>query len=313
MRLLVLLLVGGAAALLIGPAGAGDAALVGSLRAPRVLAALGAGAALGLSGVAMQTVLRNPLADPYVLGMSGGASLGAALAAIGAVPVPPALAGGLGAWLAALLVGALAGGTGWGPDILTDAEEGGNERLLLVGVAVSMLAGALTTLVLQLAPEASGVRSALYWLAGGLGGASLVSATWTFVAAAGVGALAVGRTRDLDALLLGDATAATLGVPVPALRRSAIAAAAGLTGLVVAIGGSIGFCGLLAPHLARRVYGGRHARLVPGAMGIGALLLLAADTAARTVAAPRELPVGALTALVGAPWMLSLLRRRRAC
>ncbi|MFN7147149.1 MAG: iron chelate uptake ABC transporter family permease subunit, partial [Myxococcota bacterium] len=98
------------AALLVGPAGLGDAALVWELRAPRVLAALAAGAALGLSGVAMQTVLRNPLADPYILGMSGGASLGAVLAAVGALPVPPALSGAVGAWLAAMLVGALSGG-----------------------------------------------------------------------------------------------------------------------------------------------------------------------------------------------------------
>ncbi len=312
MKLAALVLVAAAGALLVGPAGLADASLVWELRAPRVLAAIAAGAALGMSGVAMQTVLRNPLADPYILGMSGGASLGAVLAAVGAIAVPPALAGAIGAWIAAVLVGALSGGAMRGA--LPPPQEGGSrDRLLLVGVAVSMLAGALTTVVLQLAPEAAGVRAALYWLAGGLGGATLRAAVVTLAAVALLGALAHAWGRDLDALLLGEDTAATLGVSVAALRRATVVSAAVLTGLVVALGGAIGFCGLLAPHLARRLYGATHNRLLPGAMGLGALLLLVADTAARTVAAPRELPVGALTALVGAPWMLVLLGRRAQC
>jgi iron complex transport system permease protein len=312
-KLLALLVAAALGALLVGPAGLADAALVWELRAPRVLAAIAAGAALGLSGVAMQTVLRNPLADPYILGMSGGASLGAVLAAVGAIPAPPALAGAVGAWIAAMLVGALSGGALRGGGAPLPQEEGTNDRLLLVGVAVSMLAGAFTTVALQLAPEAAGVRAALYWLAGGLGGATLPSAAVTLGAVVLLGALAAGWTRDLDALLLGEDTAATLGVSVTVLRQAAVVSAAVLTGLVVALGGAIGFCGLLAPHLARRVYGATHRRLLPGAMGLGALLLLVADTAARTVAAPRELPVGALTALVGAPWMLVLLGRRATC
>lgn len=302
MKLTLVLLLFSSLALLLGPAGITDATLIWELRAPRVLAALAAGAALGMSGVAMQTVLRNPLADPYILGMSGGAALGAVLAVIGALPTPPALAGAGGAWGAALLVHALTG-----------AENGAQERLLLVGVAVSMLTGALTTVALQLAPEAAHVRAALYWLAGGLSGATLTTAAVTLGAVGIVGALAYEWSQDLDALLLGEDTAATLGVSVATLRPVVVGVAALLTGLVVALGGAIGFCGLLAPHLARRLYGATHRRLLPGAMGLGALLLLLADTAARTVAAPRELPVGAVTALMGAPWMLFLLGRRRAC
>ncbi len=287
-------------ALAIGPAGL-DPAVAWALRAPRVAGALAGGAALALAGVCMQTLLRNPLAEPFVLGMSGGASLGA-VAAVLVVPLfPPALAGAIGALASAMLVASLARGA----DGLLPPT-----RLVLSGVAVAAVLGAVTGFLLQVASRSSAVRAALYWTSGGLGGAAwpAVSGTATLALLVAVGVWR--HAGSLDRMLLGEEVAASMGVPVPRVRAALLIAGAALTGAVVALGGAIGFVGLVAPHLGRMLAGSTHRRLLPAAAALGALLLLAADTLARTAFAPRELPAGVLTAVLGGPFFLALLRRR---
>jgi iron complex transport system permease protein len=267
------------------------------LRAPRVALAAIVGASLAVAGVAMQALLHNELADPYVLGLSGGASAGAvtSLALWPALPAGPAAA--LGAAGAAVLVRGLARGP-------YDAT-----RLLLAGVAVSALLGSLTGLVLVLAPADRLLRSATYWLFGGFGTprwsalivpAVLLVATLTWMLA---------RAERLDRLTLGADAAAALGVDVARLRAITLVAAVALTAAAVAAGGLVGFVGLIAPHAARRWVGAPHRRMLPVAAVGGALLLIAADALARTAFAPREVPVGLLTAAVGGPLFLQQLRR----
>jgi iron complex transport system permease protein len=300
MRLGLALLVATTAALLIGPAGL-DPAIVW-MRAPRVAAALVAGAGLALAGVAMQALLRNALAEPFVLGMSGGASLGAVLAVLLGTLVPPALAASIGALLAAVLVA----GVGRTADGLMPPT-----RLLLSGCAVAAVLGALTGFSLAVAPQARAVRAALYWTSGSLGAASVPALCVALIATLGAGLALGGQARSLDRLLLGEETAASLGVDVPRLRAGLLVVAAGLTGVLVALGGPIGFVGLAAPHLARLWVGSTHTRLLPFAAGLGALLLLVADTLARAAFAPREIPTGLLTAALGGPFFLWMLRGRR--
>lgn len=288
-----------AVALLLGPAGV-TAEMV-ALRLPRVLAALVAGAGLALAGVAMQALLRNALADPFILGMSGGASLGAVGTFLVLPIVPPALGGAVGALGAALLVTGIARG----PEGLLPAT-----RLLLCGVAVSSVLGGVTELLLHVASQTRAVRAALFWTSGSLGAATTPAIAAAAIVVAGAAALLARHRGDLDRLLLGDQTAASLGVDVPRLRWTLLGVAAALTGVVVAVGGPIGFVGLAAPHLARLHVGATHGRLLPVAAVLGAILLLVADTAARAAFAPRELPTGVLTALLGGPFFLWLLRRR---
>ena len=271
--------------------------MVGELRAPRVLLGGLVGAALAAAGVAMQAVLHNDLADPYVLGISGGASVGAVASLAlcpGAPPGPAAAAGAAGA---AILVRALARG----PHDPT--------RLLLAGVAVGSIFASATGLILVLAPDSQLLRSATSWLFGGLG-----TPRWSqLIAPAAVVAGAVAwlwlQAQRLDRLALGADVAAALGVAVPSLRRRVLVAAVALTAFAVAAAGLIGFVGLIAPHAARRLVGQPHRRLIPLATLAGALLVMAADAVARTAFAPREVPVGLVTASLGGPMFLWQLQR----
>jgi iron complex transport system permease protein len=278
---------------------AGDEILA-TLRAPRVLLGALTGAALALAGVCMQAALRNDLADPYVLGVAGGASA-AAVASLALWPgLPPGPAAAGGAALATGLVRALARG----PHHPT--------RLILGGAAVGAMLGSVTGLVLVLAPEERLLRSATYWLFGGLGtpapAALAVPALGLLVALV----LLHRRAERLDRLLLGDDVAASLGTDPRRLRRLVLAVGVALTAIAVAAGGLIGFVGLVGPHTARRLVGPAHRSLVPTAALLGALLVTLADTAARTTFAPREVPLGLVTALVGGPFFLWLVSRGRA-
>jgi iron complex transport system permease protein len=278
---------------------AGDEVLA-TLRAPRV--ALGAltGAALALAGVCMQAALRNDLADPYVLGVAGGASA-AAVASLALWPgLPPGPAAAGGAALATGLVRAVARG----PHHPT--------RLVLGGVAVGAVLGSVTGLVLVLAPGERLLRSATFWLFGGFGAPAPAA---LIVPAVGLGAALVvlhRRAQRLDRLLLGDDAAASLGTDPRRLRRLVLATGVALTAIAVAAGGLIGFVGLVGPHAARRLVGPAHRALIPAAALLGALLVMLADTAARTAFAPREVPLGLVTALVGGPFFLWLVSRSRA-
>lgn len=272
-------------------------AMVGDLRAPRVLLGGLVGAALAAAGVAMQAVLHNELADPYVLGISGGASV-AAVASLAVCPgVAPGPAAAVGAGAAAALVRVLARG----PHDPT--------RILLAGVAVGSVLGSATGLLLVLAPDSQLLRSSTSWLFGGLG-----TPSWSALIAPAAG-VAAGiawlwrHARRIDRLALGADAATALGVAVPALRRQILGIAVVLTAIAVAAAGLVGFVGLIAPHAARRLVGQPHRALIPLASLAGALLVMAADAVARTAFAPRELPVGLVTASLGGPMFLWQLQR----
>jgi iron complex transport system permease protein len=285
--------------------------IVTALRAPRVLLAALVGAALALSGLTMQTLLRNDLADPYVLGLAGGASVGAVVSLALAPSVSPGPAAALGAWGATLLLRLLTAGT-TSNDSHAPASplDTASSHLLLAGVAVGSVLSSATGLVLVLAPAERLLRAATFWLFGGFGSptpqALLAPAIVLFLALA----LMWSRAESLDRLLLGDDAAETLGVDVRRSRRLLLLVAVALTSAAVAAAGLIGFVGLLAPHAARRLFGPKHRNLIFAAPLLGATLLVAADTIARSAFAPREVPVGLVTAALGGPLFLSLLRRR---
>lgn len=276
--------------------------IVWELRLPRILTAAAVGAGLALVGAVMQALTRNALADPYLLGISSGASLGAVVVLLlGAAIVLPlaAFAGGLLALLATL---ALAGALGR----ITPT------RTVLAGVAVSSLASAVTSFVIFWVATGDSYREVLSWLLG-----SLAGARWEAVAIAGGAVLVLGvplalAGRLLDGFTLGDTTAASLGIPVQGVRWTLLGAGALLTGALVSVSGSIGFVGLVLPHAVRLIVGPGHRALLPLSALTGAVFLVWADTIARTVFDPRELPVGIVTALVGAPVFAVLLARRRS-
>lgn len=273
--------------------------LVFDLRLPRALTAFTTGATLAVAGVLMQVLLRNPMADPYILGISGGASIGA----IGAM-----LAGMMGIWIdagaalgalgATLLVFGLAhGGGGWTPT-----------RLLLTGVVVAAGCGAAISLMLALGSE-SRLRGMVFWLMGDL--SNDASPLRILAVLVPVLALAIGFARHLNLLAGGEMQAQTLGLEVGRVRIGVFLASAVLTAAAVTTAGSIGFIGLVTPHLIRTMAGSNHRIVLPAAALLGGALLVLADLLARTLIAPRQLPVGALTAVIGVPLFLVLMRRQR--
>jgi iron complex transport system permease protein len=271
--------------------------IVWELRLPRALAAFGTGIVLALAGVLMQALLRNPLADPYVLGVSGGAAVGAlGLMLVGATGLVVDVGAALGAFGAMLLVFAVAHGTGgWT-----------TTRLLLTGVVVAAGCGAIVSLLLSLSDDLR-LRGMLFWLLGDFG---YVQTPWWLLALA-IAAIpaCLLAARPLDALARGELQARLLGVPVRGLRIAIYVAASLLTAAAVTTAGSIGFVGLVTPHMVRLVVGSSHRAVIPAAALAGGTLLVVADLAARTIVAPRILPVGALTALIGVPLFLFLMRR----
>jgi len=274
--------------------------IVWELRLPRALAAFGAGTVLALAGVLMQALLRNPLADPYVLGVSGGAAVGAlGMMLVGLSGVAVDSGAALGAFGAMLLVFAVAHGPGgWT-----------TTRLLLTGVVVAAGCGAIVSLLLSLSDDLR-LRGMLFWLLGDFG---YVRTPWWLLAlalAAIPGCLLAARL--FDALARGELQARLLGVPVKGLRIGIYVAASVMTAAAVTTAGSIGFVGLVTPHLVRLLVGSSHRAVIPAAALAGGALLVVADLAARTVVAPRQLPVGALTALIGVPLFLWLMHRRSA-
>ncbi|WP_405927475.1 FecCD family ABC transporter permease [Streptomyces sp. NBC_00035] len=279
--------------------------IVWHVRTPRVLLAAVVGAGLSVVGVAIQALVRNALADPFVLGISSGASVGAT-----AVVVFGIFAGlGVFALSAAAFLGAL-GATvlvylaARGPLGLTPL------RLVLTGVALAYGFQALMSVLVFLSPNGQAARTVLFWLLGSLG-----SATWEslpLVAAAVLVAVVVllRQSRSLDVLSLGDETAASLGVDADALRRGLFVLTAAVTGLIVAVSGAIGFVGLVLPHVVRIWVGSTHRRVLAVAPLAGACFMVWVDLVARTAFAPEELPLGVITALIGVPVFVVLMRRR---
>ncbi|HSG58867.1 MAG TPA: iron ABC transporter permease [Woeseiaceae bacterium] len=269
------------------------------LRLPRALTAFAVGGLLAVAGVLMQVLLRNPLAEPYILGSSGGAAV-AALAAmmlgLGSLAVDTAAFGG--ALAATVLVFGIAHGTGsWAP-----------ARLLLTGVVLAAGFSATTTLLLALSPDQN-LRGMLFWLMGDLSFAfDPWQCLWLLAILVAAGTL---YARHLNVLARGEMQAAIVGMPVKGFRYVVFVAASLATALSVTTVGVIGFVGLVVPHLVRLVAGSDHRRVLPAAALAGGTLLVIADTLARTLLAPRQLPVGALTATIGVPLFLVLMSRSR--
>jgi iron complex transport system permease protein len=292
------------AALLSRPeASAGAVDVVWDDRVPRVALGLAVGAGLAVAGTLFQSLLRNPLADPYLVGVGPGALLGAAVAgalglagrAVLGVPAP-ALAAFLGALAAAALVLVVAGGGG----------RGGIARVVLAGVAVGAFVTAVATWLLYVETELW--QNAVRWLLGSLAFADRQRVAVAGVATLGLAALALWRARDLDALSVGEDSARLGGVDVRRAVPVLVGAACALTAACVAAAGLVGFVGLVVPHAARRLAGPLHRRSIPVAAGLGAGLLVLADALARVVARV-EVPVGVVTALLGAPAFAILVRR----
>jgi iron complex transport system permease protein len=288
--------------------GKGDPAtltIVRDLRLPRALLGLLVGGALALSGAALQALLGNPLADPYLLGVSGGAACGTLLAVV--------LGAGAGGLLGsfALPLASLAGALGAVLLVGLGASVGGRldrGRLLLSGVVVNALASAILLFLLSFG-DAADTRGFVFWMLGSLSGAT-GDAVLSLAAYSLVGlAVLLPLARAFDAMTLGEETAFTLGVPVERAKRVAYVAASLLAAAAVAHAGIIGFVGLLVPHLVRRFVRG-HRALLLGSFLAGGVLLVASDLLARTLFAPNEVSIGAVTALLGAPAFLLLLRRR---
>jgi len=294
--------------------GAASPEIFWQIRVPRVLAGFGAGAALALAGALMQLLTRNALADPYVLGVAGGASVGA----LGTLLLAGSAGGSLsewriaggaaaGAFLAAVLLFALLGRRLAGPT--STAREDSSTALLLAGVMIGSGCSAIVSLILSLADQGQ-LRGMVFWLLGDLNGAAHWEIAWMALALAL--AIVWPSARQLDWLARGDAWAATLGVPVARRRLLTLLAAAVATGAAVATAGAIGFVGLVVPH-ALRLLGVRAAVLLlpASALGGGAFVVLV-DAAARTVVAPVQLPVGVLAAAIGVPAFIAMLLHRPA-
>jgi iron complex transport system permease protein len=282
----------------------GLAATLLELRLHRALTAFAAGAMLSLAGVMMQALLRNPLADPYVLGVSGGAAVGAlaAMLLFGAAWAVD-LAAFAGALAVALLLFLLAR-----RDLRSGGADGNASLLLLTGVIIAAGCGALVTLMLSIAP-ADRLRGMVFWLVGDLSGAQLRWLPWLILAATLV--YAVRSARAINIVALHAEAAATMGVQVSALRQGLFFCAALLTASAVSSAGSIGFVGLIVPHACRFALGSDHRLLLPAATLAGGAFLVLADTLARSLLAPQQLPVGVITALIGVPVFLLQLHHIR--
>jgi len=284
-----------------------------SLRLPRLVLGMLAGGALAVSGALMQALFRNPLADPGVIGVSPGAALGAVIAIVLGGAVAPFLPFALsipaltilfaffGGWLAVALLSRIAFRAG-----RTDIAS-----MLLAGIALAALTGAATGLLITVADDQQ-LRDLNYWAMGSLAGATWAKAGLAAAVILPVMALAPLLARGMNALALGEAAAHHMGFRVEVLKRRAILMTALATGGAVALTGGIGFVGIIVPHLLRQVLGPDHRLTLPGSALMGGVLLVAADVAARSLMAPAEIPIGILTALIGAPVFLHILLRRMA-
>ncbi|MBA0050218.1 iron ABC transporter permease [Streptomyces sp. AJS327] len=276
--------------------------IVWDVRVPRVLLGAIVGAGLAAVGTVLQALVRNPLADPFLLGISSGASAGAVLVIVL----------GLGAGALTMPMGAFAGSLCALLAVYTLARSGGSMttgRLILAGVAVQYVLSALTSLLLVTSAQAEHLRAIMFWTLGGLADARWSTLPLPALALCAGLALLLALARPLDLLLVGEEGATVLGLDTGRFRAAVFLLASLVTAVLVTVSGAIGFVGLMVPHAARMLVGPGHRTLLPVAALGGATFLVLADLAARTVAIPQEIPVGVLTALVGGPFFLWLLRR----
>ncbi|MDQ0213977.1 iron complex transport system permease protein [Oikeobacillus pervagus] len=281
-----------------------EATIIWDIRFPRVILGVIVGAGLGIIGTAVQAVVRNSLADPYILGVSSGASVGATLVIVLGVfsflgQYAISFAAFLGALLSTIFVFFFSQINGRISTV----------RLLLAGVAISMILSAITNFIVISSPRAEGIRDVMFWMMG-----SLAGARWEYLF---IPALIVtiaflylwSQFRSLNLLLMGDETAVTLGVNLTSFRKKLIVITSLLTGVLVAVSGAIGFIGLVIPHIVRLLVGSDHRRVLPLSALAGASFLLLADICARIIIAPEEMPIGIITAVCGGPFFIWLLRR----
>lgn len=284
----------------------GQESIVWNLRFPKVLVAGCVGAGLALAGVFMQALTKNPLADPYILGISSGASTGAVLSIlVGTLPVIGKLPLHTGAFFGALFTAGLVFIFG------SKSIRGGTTRLVLVGMAVSALFSALTDLIIFLTPDSKKVTSAMFWMTGSFAGVS-----WSDVPPAVIALIigvivAIAIRREMDALLMGEQMARNYGVNVTLIKLVMIITSTLLTAVMVSMSGIIGFVGLVIPHISRQLMGANHSRMLPITLLVGSAFMIWADVIARVCVAPEELPVGVVTAICGAPFFLAILRKSR--
>lgn len=284
-------------------------AVIWTIRTPRAILGAVAGAGLAIAGLVLQATVRNILADPYILGVNSGASVGAAAAIL------TGFGAGFGAGLSgyALQISAFLGAMVASAMVFTIARYAGrltSTRLIMAGVTVGYALSALTSFMIFAADTAESSRSVMFWLLGSLGLASwsgpLLALT---IIVTLIMAILWGVAPQLDALSMGDDTARTLGIDPEKLRIFLLVLSCLLVGSIVALVGSIGFLGLVVPHVARRLVGGTHRTILPIAALLGAILLCWADIGSRTWLAPQEIPLGIITALIGAPFLIILVRR----
>ncbi|MGY0497845.1 FecCD family ABC transporter permease [Nocardia sp. FBN12] len=288
------------------PTDLGIDTIVWQLRVPRTLLAAVVGAGLALAGAAMQTLVRNPLADPFLLGVSSGAGVGAAAV------ITSGLFAGAGIW--ALSGGALLGALGAATLVFLIAfAQGGLTplRLILTGTVLGSAFAGFSSFLVFRSTDPAAAESVLFWLLGSLAGADWTTLALPFTVVVACGAILMAMAGWLDALTLGADTASSVGVPVRHLRIGLFVLLAVLVGVLVAVSGGIGFVGLVVPHAARMIVGPRHRDLLPTCALGGALFLVVADAATRVLVRPTEIPVGVLTGLIGAPIFLLLMGRRR--
>jgi iron complex transport system permease protein len=279
--------------------------IIWEIRFPRVILAAIVGASLAIVGVAIQALVRNSLADPYILGVSSGASVGATLVIIfGAFKFfghyALSSAAFIGALLSVLLVFLVAQVNGRISTV----------RLLLAGIAVSMMLSAVTSYIVISAPREEGIRDAMFWMMGSIAGAKWDQLLIPFLSLSIGVAILFFLARPLNLMLMGEDTATTLGLNSNFFKKLLLLLTALLTGVVVSVSGAIGFIGLMVPHTVRLIVGADHRHVLPMSALVGAIFLIWADFVARTIVAPQELPIGIITALCGGPFFIWLLRRR---
>lgn len=291
----------------VGGVGVTDDRIVWELRMPRVLGAAATGAGLAIAGAVLQSLTRNDLADPYLLGISGGATVGAVsviVLGVGVAGLAGGAALGAGAFLGAVLA--------LGAVLVLAAGRSGDlppARTVLAGVAIGQICAAYTSFVVMMSGDHDAARRVLAWTMGSLAGLRWPSAVVLLVVAALALLVILAFATDLDAFAFGEAAASTLGVPITRVRWLLMVGTALLTACLVAFTGAIGFVGLVVPHVVRLVAGPLHRRLLPISALAGAILMIWADTLARSLVEGQEVPIGVVTAVLGAPLFAYLLRR----
>lgn len=274
--------------------------IVWNLRVPRIITGIISGGALSLVGILMQCLTKNPLASPYILGISAGASTGAVLAIIFfneilfAVPTGAFIFGTFTAFLVFYFAG---------------IKQFSTTKLVLIGVAISSLFSGITTLIITLAPKENELRSALFWMSGSLSGATWKYIPFSLFSLILVIILIYPKYREFNILVTGEESAIALGVDVKKNRLLIVITSTFLTGIIVSNVGIIGFVGLVIPHITRSLVGGNHKKVIPVAILMGALFLILTDTLTRSIFSSREIPIGVITSIFGAPFFLNMLRK----